>query len=99
MRGGREGDDVEWVEITAAYIPQRGWRRDTVWHREAETCRATRCERRWVSKKKCCVTDCIGGKGDERRPVSRTVRLTRPVVGVLANHDDSDFAKRGIIRP
>lgn len=41
MWGGGEGEDVEWVEIRAAYIPQRGWRRDTVWHREAETCRAT----------------------------------------------------------
>lgn len=32
-----------------------------------------------------------------KAPGSRTVRLTWPVVWVLANHDDSDFAQRGII--
>ena len=32
-------------------------------------------------------------------PTSRTVCLTWPVVRVLSNHDDSDFAQRGIIRP
>lgn len=53
-----------------------------------------------TKKKRSCETGCIGGKGDGRGArFSRTVRLTRPVVGVLANHDDSDFAKRGIIRP
>lgn len=53
-----------------------------------------------TEKKRSCETGCVGGKGDGRGArFSRTVRLTRPVVGVLANHDDSDFAKRGIIRP
>ena len=32
-------------------------------------------------------------------PGLRTVRLSWPVVWVLANHDDSDLAQRGIIRP
>ena len=53
-----------------------------------------------MKKKKSCEDRLHRRRGRwERRPISRTVRLTRPVVGVLANHDDSDFAKRGIIRP
>ena len=32
-------------------------------------------------------------------PNPRTVRLSWPVVWILANHDDSNLAERGIIRP
>jgi hypothetical protein len=97
-RGGA-GNRTGSRNARVAYISQGGWYCDTVRDREAETCLEEESVNGSTSEKNCGTRLHRKRVATGEAPTSRTVCLTWPVVRVLSNHDDSDFAQRGIIRP
>jgi len=50
--GGVAEGGIKWVEISTAYIPQRGGDLNPLWDRKTETCNAGRRRVKTVGKKK-----------------------------------------------